>query len=176
LGIVLFNWCGFQLLHAYLENRATKQQQVKLDNHNYDESELVTLKVPAEHLAYHNVSMQFERVDGQIEIGGLQYSYVKRRLFNDSIEMLCIPNPAAMNLKSVKNDFIKLVNDLQVPGQGGKTDSHASKNLTGDFDAVHDSYIMQNLFYSIQKKSFHYSEKLPVHFLLPCERPPQKTA
>ncbi|HCL82450.1 MAG TPA: hypothetical protein DIC22_00680, partial [Chitinophagaceae bacterium] len=103
------------MLHAYLENRATKQQQVKLDNHNYDESELVTLKVPAEHLAYHNVSMQFERVDGQIEIGGLQYSYVKRRLFNDSIEMVCIPNPAAMNLKSVKNDFIKLVNDLQVP-------------------------------------------------------------
>jgi hypothetical protein len=80
LGILLFNYCGFQILHAYLEKRSGHQFQYKLDNSSYDESALICIKVPAEHLSYCNHSIQFERVDGQIEIRGILYSYVKRRV------------------------------------------------------------------------------------------------
>ena len=133
LGILLFNWCGYQVLTAYLENRANAQLQTKLDSNNYKESELISVKVPVQNLSYYNSSTQFERVEGQIEIHGLQYSYVKRRLFNDSIEMLCIPNRSAIHLKNAKNDFFKLVNDIQRPGQDKKADSHTFKNITGDY-------------------------------------------
>ena len=50
---------------------------------------------------------------GKIEIGGIQYKYVKRRIFNDSLEVLCIPDGAAMKLRATKNSFFAFVNGLQ---------------------------------------------------------------
>ncbi len=176
LGILLFNWCGYQFLTAYLENRANIQLQLKLDGNDYRESELISVKVPVENLSYYNTSSQFERVDGQIEIHGLLYSYVKCRLYNDSIEMLCIPNHSATHLKNAKNDFFKLVNDLQRPGQDKKPDSHSYKNITGDYLAVSDLFKIENRVYNLRKKSMQNSASLPLHSLPTDEHPPQKIA
>jgi hypothetical protein len=176
LGILLFNWCGYHILTAYLESRATGQLQSKLDDNNYKESELISVKVPVENLSYYNSSTQFERVEGQIEIHGLQYSYVKRRLYNDSIEMLCIPNHTVMHLKNAKNDFFKLINDIQRPGQDKKTDTHSYKNFTGDFWTVNDLFKIENKFYNMQKKPLHYSVLLPSNSQPTDDRPPQKIA
>jgi hypothetical protein len=176
LGILLFNWCGYQFLTSYLENRANVQLQSKLDSNNYKESELISVKVPVKNLSYYNSSTQFEQVEGQIEIRGLQYSYVKRRLYNDSIEMLCIPNNKAMHLKNAKNDFFKLVNDIQRPGQDKKTDSHNYKNFTGEYWTVSDLFRLGNQFYSIQEKFLHNSELHSRYSRATDEHPPQKIA
>jgi hypothetical protein len=176
LGIMLFNWCGYHILTAYMESRAIGQLQSKLDDNNYKESELISVKVPVENLSYYNSSAQFERVEGQIEIRGLQYSYVKRRLYNDSIEMLCIPNHTVIHLKNAKNDFFKLVNDIQRPGQDKKTDAHSYKNFTGDYWTVCDLFKIENQFYSMQKKSLHYTVLLPSNYQTTDEHPPQKIA
>jgi hypothetical protein len=174
--MLLFNWCGYQLLTAYLEDRATEQLQIKLDDNQYDESELVSIKVPAQNLSYYNNSKQFEQIDGQIEIGGLQYSYVKRRLYNDSIEMLCIPNYMVIHLKNAKNDYFKLVNDLQRPGQDKKTNAPSCKNFSGDNCTIYDLFNIDDLFYNIKKSSFYYSVILPSSSPFTDERPPDKTA
>jgi hypothetical protein len=124
MGILLFNWCGYRLLTSWLETRSDRQLEARLDDNAYDESQLFSIKIPATNLSYYNPSTEFERVDGQIEIGGIQYKYVKRRLFNDSLEMLCIPNHAAMSLRTAKNDYFQFANDLQHNGQDKKTESH----------------------------------------------------
>ncbi|HTB25352.1 MAG TPA: hypothetical protein VK711_08265, partial [Puia sp.] len=165
-----------QVLTAYLENRANAQLQTKLDGNNYKESELISVKVPVQNLSYYNSSTQFERVEGQIEIHGLQYSYVKRRLFNDSIEMLCIPNRSAIHLKNAKNDFFKLVNDIQRPGQDKKTDSHTFKNITGDYWTVSDQFRLENQFYRTQNKFLHNSVPLSCNSQPTDEHPPQRIA
>ena len=175
--MLLFNLCGYQLLHVYLEDRATDKLQIKLDINNYDESELISIKVPAEHLPYYNNSIQFEPVKGQIEICGSSYSYVKRRLYNDSIEMLCIPNQGATDVKKFQNEFFKLVNDLKHPGeQGKKTNSHSSNNPSADFYAIHDSFKIENLVSGTRKKAVYFSEVLPDRFLFTDERPPEMKA
>ena len=125
IGILGFNWCGYRLLDAYLESRADRQLEARLDSQNYDESQLLLIKVPATHLSYYNASRQFERVDGQIEIAAVQYKYVKLRLFNDSLELLCIPNHTAMRLRSAKNAFFSFVNNLQPDGQNKKNGAHS---------------------------------------------------
>ena len=176
LGILLFNWCGYQVLTACLENRANTQLQSKLDRNNYKESELISVKVPVENLSYYNSSTQFEQVEGQIEIHGLQYSYVKRRLYNDSIETLCIPNHSAIHLKNAKNDYFKLVNDIQRPGQDKKTDSHTYKNFTVDFWTASDQFRLESQFYSMQKKFLHNSVLLSCNSQTTDEHPPQKIA
>jgi hypothetical protein len=173
LGILLFNWCGYQLLTACMENRVLEQFQSKLDDNQYDESELVSIRVPAENLSYYNHSNKFERVYGQIEIGGVLYSYVKRRLYNDSIEMLCIPNCLAARIKKISNDFFSRVNDLQLPGQDQNTGSQVNKNFSGDYCTVHALFRINDLFFSTQKPDFYYSALLPSNPSFTDEHPPE---
>jgi hypothetical protein len=155
MGILLFSWYGYRLVSFYMENSANRQLEVRLDQDRYDESELISIKVPSTHLSYFNSSTQFERVDGQIEVGGVQYKYVKRRLFNDSLELLCIPNHVAMNLQTARNQFFQLVNDIQQhDGQGKKADHPLTKNFSPtDYEMV-SSVTMSRLYYTVTPPMF----------------------
>jgi hypothetical protein len=124
MGILCFNWYGYRLLDAYLESRADKQLEATLDRDGYDDAQLLLIKIPSTHLSYYNSSDRFERVDGQIDVGGIQYKYVKRRLYNDSLELLCIPDQGVMQLQKAKNEFFKLANGLQPAGQEKKNGNH----------------------------------------------------
>jgi len=114
-----------------MEQEATSRLENRLDQQQYDEHQLITIKIPVTNLAYYNNSATFERATGDIEIGGTPYRYVKRRIFNDSLEMLCIPNLAALKLHELARTYFNLVNDI---GQGPKHDSHpiTSKSFSSD--------------------------------------------
>jgi len=105
----------------YLQEKGRKELEVRLDENDYDESQLISIKTPVNHLSYYNTSDRFERVDGSIEIDGIKYKYVKRRLYKDSAELLCLPDAGAMKLQAFKNDYAGFVTG--VPGaakrQGG---------------------------------------------------------
>jgi hypothetical protein len=176
MGILFFNWYGYQWLSSYLENRADRQLEASLDADKYDESQLLSIKIPSTHLSYYNSSDRFERVDGQVEIGGVQYKYVKRRIFNDSLELLCIPNHSAMRLQNSKNDYFKLVNDLQQNGQGKKSDSHpgASRNLQTEYYAVEDLFDMGNLYFIILSRSLYHEAAIPTFHSFTAEQPPDQ--
>jgi hypothetical protein len=140
MGILLFNWSGYRLLTAYWENKANTRLEAQIDENGYDESQLISIKIPTGHISSYSHAGAFERVDGQVEIGGIQYKYVKRRLYNDSIELLCIPNHSAMGVQTARNEFFRLVNDLQHNNKGGKSDQHpgSSKNFTGEYYTVNE--------------------------------------
>lgn len=175
LGILIFNWCGYRLLTAYMENKADRHFIAQLDNNNYDASELISIKVPASHLTYYTNSTQFERIDGQIEIGGIKYNYVKRRLFNDSLELLCIPNHTATQLQSARDEFFKLVNDLQHTGQSKKSDSHpsSSKNPSLDYYTVNDPFKITNLNFTVSYRSVDHPTALSSSYKPVAEQPPE---
>ncbi|HVV03192.1 MAG TPA: hypothetical protein VHC96_03175 [Puia sp.] len=176
MGILLFSWYGYELLSSYLEAKADRQLEARLDANRYDESELISIKVPSSHLSYYNSSTQFERVDGQIEVGGVQYKYVKRRLFNDSLELLCIPNHAAMNQQTARNQFFQLVNDLQQHnGQGKKSDHSTSKSFSPtDYETV-SSLTVGQLGYTIHSLMFRdFVPTLSSSPHLTAEQPPDQ--
>jgi hypothetical protein len=175
MTILLFNWCGYRLMTSWLEGRADKQLVSSLDANNYDESQLISVKVPSTHLSYYNSSQQFERVDGKIQIGAITYNYVKRRIFNDSVELLCIPNRASMQLQTAKNEFFKLVNDLQASGQSKKAGSHSdtSKSPSSvEYYAVNDIYVIGNLYFTSLPSADHQAAALSSSYLLTTEQPP----
>jgi hypothetical protein len=116
LSVLLFNWVGFRLFTAFWEDRAATTLEAGLDRNEYDSNELILLRVAADALPYSNCSSDFERTTGIIEIGNLRYREVKRRLYNDSVEFLCIPDGAVNRLRSAGNEFFSLVNDLQKTG------------------------------------------------------------
>jgi hypothetical protein len=126
LVMLLFNWFGYRLVIGVLETENNSQLEARLDENHYDESQLISIKVPVRYLPYYSNSTEFQRVDGQIEIGGVQYKYVKRRIYADSLELLCIPNAGAMQLQTAENEFFRFSNDLQHEKRSGDN-SHARK-------------------------------------------------
>lgn len=106
-----------------MDGAASGRLASRIDRQQYDVSQLISIKVPVTHLSYYNNSGSFERVDGQIEINGIPYQYVQRRIFNDSLELLCIPNQMALRLRMSRDEYFKLVNDIQ-RSAGSRPGSH----------------------------------------------------
>jgi hypothetical protein len=172
LGLLLFNCFGYRLLLSYIENRSDHQFERQLDDNNYDESRLVSLKVPVTYLPYCNNSGNFERIDGQIEIHGVLYKYVKRRIYNDSLELLCIPNATAMKLQTTQNEIIRFVNDLQ-PGKKPASHQHPLKGLLAHHYISNDLLQIADLYTVSLLKSPRYSTNIPFCYCFTEEHPPQ---
>jgi hypothetical protein len=130
LLLVLFNLVGYHLVVNFLQDRQEARLDANLDHNQYNDQDLVIIKLPV-NLPYYNNSATYERVSGSVEVRGVEYKYVKRRIYNDSIELACIPNLDKQKFQSVKNDFLKLNNDLQNNHSGKKSTS--IKNPTLDF-------------------------------------------
>jgi hypothetical protein len=112
LAVLLFNLFGYRLLVSYLVTSSNQSLETALDNHEYNDDELISIK-KAVNMPYYNNTKDFTRAYGEVEMNGTYYTYVKSRIFNDSIEMLCIPNNSKQQLLSAKDQFNQAVFDLQ---------------------------------------------------------------
>jgi hypothetical protein len=177
MGILFFNWYGYQLLSTYLQDRADRRLEASLDRNTYDGSQLISLKIPITSLSYYNPSTGFERVNGQIEIGGIQYKYVSRRIFGDSLEYRCIPNQAAVRQQTATNEFFRQVNDLQqqaTPGKKSPASSGVYKGFAKEYCSIrHNSLTpgIQNL--RVIATSRLAAARLPSRYAPISENPPE---
>ncbi len=93
-------------------NNASQSLETAIDKNDYSEEQLIAIKKPI-NLPYYNNTTNFTRSYGEVEVNGMLYQYVKSRIFNDSLEMLCIPNIAKQQLMNAKDNFAQLAFDLQ---------------------------------------------------------------
>ena len=146
-------------------------------SHDYDDAQLTRIKIPLTTLSYYNGSTVFERVDGQIELNGVHYNYVKRRIFKDSLELLCIPNTTVTSLQKSKNDFFRQVNDLQQQTQGKKNGSSAIKDLSKDYTpTAMDIVVPAAQAVLTPVRNLTLSPILPSSFTPTAERPPDQAS
>ncbi len=169
LAVLLFNWFGYRLMIHSLHNEADRRLENQLDNNNYEGSELMSIKIPATCLPYYTNSKHFERTNGQIEIDGQSYNFVKWRMYNDSVELFYIPNHTTTKLLTAKNEFFKLVNDLQHSNQPKKN----VYNFLGDYELLESFKIHNNNFISFNT-SIYYQADLAFHFPAVLENPPER--
>jgi hypothetical protein len=109
--------------------QANEQLEAVLDNNSYDESQLIEIKVPV-HLPYQNNWTAYERYNGEIELNGIMYKYVKRKLSNDTLYLKCIPNTQKMHLETAKNEFFQISNNLLQNSNSKKQDNTKSVTKT----------------------------------------------
>ena len=71
-------------------------------------------------------------------MNGMHYEYVKRKVQDGMLILKCIPNETKHRIVSARDDFFKLVNDLQQNNGGSKKqnapNSTIQNNLLSDFD------------------------------------------
>lgn len=140
----------------YLETRADMKLEAQLDANDFDESELITIKLPLQ-LSYPTNWQEFERCDGEISIDGTVYKYVKRKIRYDSLILLCIPHEGKMKLKSSENHFYQLAYDLQAPNGGAKQGSEkaSAKNLLPEFTHWEKDIEFSHYISSFKSRSAH---------------------
>jgi hypothetical protein len=134
--LLLFNWFGYNLVADYLQQKSDKHLEAHLDQNQYDESQLIELKIPL-NLPYQTSWSAFERYDGEIKLNGILYKYVKRKVANDTLFLMCIPNHQKMDLQTAKEDYFKNTNDLSQTSTSKKTGSSKSgafKKLMNEYD------------------------------------------
>ena len=133
--LLLFNWYGYRFVINYLQQKAERQLDSRIDVRDYDESQLVEIKVPLS-MPYQNNQSSFERHYGEIEIGGTLYSYVERKIQDGYLVLKCIPNQAKQDLKTADNILFTQNNGLDQEHNGKNNSPLASlfKSIFTDYD------------------------------------------
>ena len=138
LIIYLFNLSGYSFLFRYLSERSTAQLSSKIDSENYNEADLVEIKVPL-NLPYQSANNDYERFDGEIDLEGQHHHYVKRKVSQDTLYLLCIPNTKKDKLQIAKTEFSKKVNDFE--GKG-KNETVKKANLASEYNQQLTDYYL----------------------------------
>ncbi len=123
-----------------LQQKADTKLEARLDNSEYDESQLIEIRVPM-NMPYQQRYTAFERHYGEIEIDGKSYTYVKRKIEGDVLILKCIVNQSKEELNSIKNDLAKAnsCTDMDHSGKNSQQKSFA-KNSLGEYD---DQFMIQ---------------------------------
>lgn len=112
LLILVFNFVGYRMVITCLERGSDAVLEKKLDKQDYSDDELLSIKTKL-NLPYYTSSVEFERTYGSVNIKGVVYEYVKKRVYNDTLELLCLPNKAKTKLQEAKNELTKSSADGQ---------------------------------------------------------------
>lgn len=113
LSVLVFNWVGYRLVLGVMENNADEALEQKIYNSEYDEASLIEIKVPLDAPYLSDYFSEFDRYVGELELNGVHYKYVKRKIINGELVLFCLPNKAKTDLQNSRQAFFNLVNDLQ---------------------------------------------------------------
>lgn len=174
-GMLLYNVVGYRAVFSWLEQHSYQSLNQQIDNKNYNKENLITIKLPIDQLPYYTNSPIFERTNGTVTVNGTTYQYVERRIYNDSLEMRCIPNPLATTLTNARDLFFQLVNDIQeAPGKANTPAKPmlALKNVFSDYTITESVHCFEPVFTTRLSSYNLYILKDCMYSKAPQEQPP----
>ncbi len=172
LFVFLFNLYGYRLLIDCIQTSKEAALITQLDNDAYTEEELISIKTPIA-LPYYTNTVAYDRVDGTIEIDGTEYKYVKRRIFNDSLELLCIPNTAKKEMETARQNFFKLTNE-GTPADSKNGASKGIKNILLEYCDAVPQYALALINFTSTPSSSTAKSMLPQNVYLQQDHPPER--
>lgn len=156
IAVYLFNLIGYSLYTNYFIAQADKKIIQQIDNNSIDEQLLIEIKTPVS-IPYYNNSKEYQRMDGEFVLHGVHYNYVKRKIQNDTLYLLCLPNFETTSLYAQKSNFAHQANDLP---SNNKENSSAKKNT------LSNEYVYQFLQYDVsvpvKKIQPHFTTVTPI--------------
>ncbi|MEO6722858.1 MAG: hypothetical protein ABIN67_21000 [Ferruginibacter sp.] len=173
LGIFSFNLFGYRLVASFLEKKVNAEMEISLDENDYNYDQLISIKQPT-NLPYYRNSAHFQRIDGEIEINNIYYKYVKCRIYNDSLELLCIPNTGKMKIQAAKADFSGMVSDFQQTESKKKSEpgTKSFQKILGDYEEVRQTAYSINTNALRLNHNLKNSQFVNTLFLQTAEQPP----
>ena len=174
--LLLFNWYGYRFVTTYLKKQADKQLEARIDVNDYNESQLIEIRVPL-NMPYQNNSSDFERHYGEIEVNGKIYTYVKRKIEDGVLILKCLPNTEKQMIKNADNILFTANNglDQEHNGKNNSPLNNIVKSLLGEYDSQQQIYDLKAL-QNINKNPFHTGASFLKTICLPvAEQPPENS-
>ncbi len=167
------NILGYSAVFNMLQQKASDAVVAKLDKGSYNENELVEIKVPLS-MPYSIERKEYERYDGQIEIFGVVHNYVKRKFFNDTLYLLCLPSHKENAIASAKSEYAKDVNDLTGSSQGKKSQPSSSNSKSGinEYNQYNAACNIKCPFNLLPNKAYPLFDLKPVLRTIPVQLQP----
>jgi len=112
---------GYRAWFYYAERKADIAMETRLDKDQYDENDLISITVPLDN-PYQLEQRTYQRIDGEINFQGKNFKYVKRKVSDGKLILLCIPDARKMVLKKAKAEYGFQMNKWSVhvtPSTGG---------------------------------------------------------
>jgi len=128
---MVFNLVGYRWLFSAIENKATANLEQKISSGNYSDEQLVEIRIPL-NMPYYS-DKEYENVYGETDFNGEHYRYVKRKVSDNILYLLCLPNKEKTSISKAKNEFTKAVNDVPANKQGSQQKNNFIKLLTSEF-------------------------------------------
>jgi capsid protein len=166
---------GYRFVTNYMEQQQSAQLEVQLDNKQYDETALIEVRVPV-NLPYQTDWKEFERVDGEVEFNGMHYKFVERKLQGGEMIYKCIPNEGKELLVNARENFFKLVNDLQTQQSSNKksaSNNHSVKTFSFDYCEKSIQFHLSSLDAVVKNHISHSAAAIRSAFLISPEQPPE---
>lgn len=170
ISIVLFNLYGYQFVIDFFQDKQEVQLQSSIDNDQYNEQDLVYIKLPV-NLPYYSNSANYEKITGSVTVSGVEYKYVKRRIYNDSIELACVLNTGKQEFQSARDEFMKLGNDWLNTHPTKKSTTNI-KLVTLDFCNKIHSLTISSLSILSERSAIVHSNLPALLYLAILEQPP----
>ncbi len=135
-----------------MTKNADQQLELQLDNNEYDESQLMEVKI-ALNIPYQKEQSEFERHYGEIKVDGKSYTYVKRKIENGYLVLKCISNNAKEKIKAAGNDYFKRANGLEDNQQDNKQNNsnNFAKNFWSEYDGRETDFTLDIFMYLLNK-------------------------
>lgn len=154
-----------------MQNTSDAVLEKQLDKKTYSDDELISIKTTL-NLPYYNSSPEFERAYGSITIDGKDYEYVMRRVYHDTLEVLCLPNNTKTALKAAGSYIAKESADGQTTTPTKKSGTTLKISLPDFCQSLKNSLVSLIV---ITKQHYLLSDThlLPAGYNVQLERPPQ---
>lgn len=132
--LLLFSTGGYLPLISYLQQHPGRNLTALLQEDWYDHSRLVEIRInqePSNKLEYTSFDHQY----GTIEIGGLPYSYERKKTDGNETVFRCFPIDAGNQLKDMRYDLNRLHKEMTTPdSRSAKQQTNSVQSNLGDFD------------------------------------------
>lgn len=130
---MLFNSLGYQVLSHFLQERATQQVQAQIDEGGYEQTALLEMSVSLD-LPYTTNWTDWEKMEGDVQIDGIHYRYVERKLADGRMYVRCLPNTPKQNVLNARDAFFKMAYDINKQTENKKSSGVFVSNYIGDYD------------------------------------------
>ncbi len=113
------------MVFSYLEKKASKELTANIETKTFDENNLVEIKTDL-NMPY-VADKEYENAYGETVIKGVHYQYVKRKIENNVLYLMCLPNDEKIVLAEAKNNVEK--NNTETSNSNSKHKSPVQKIL-----------------------------------------------
>ena len=169
LLIFLFNLAGYRVMIYFLLKHSAQKLEAMIDREEYLEEELFEMRVPM-NMPYQQRFSTFERYYGQINIEGIEYTYVKRKVEGNILILKCLPDHVSTRLQQIRDKIALTNSNSHSPGESPAL----SQIKIFSIECDHPEQSLNHAIQEIAPLVFHrYDYALPVPAAADQDKPPQ---